>query len=103
MHKLYSSPVLLKVELIKSLLDDSGIEAVIRNQYLVMARGDVPYTESWPEVWVSDAHTDAARQLLAEFNSEPVSAQPDWICKRCGETIEGQFSDCWKCADPIRE
>ena len=37
-----------------------------------------------------------ARAILKEI-AENAEA-PAWVCPNCGETIEAQFGQCWKCA-----
>ena len=80
-----------------SLLEDAGIEYVVRNHYLFGAMGELPVNETWPEVWVKfDEDYEAARTIVEQATGEVRDAGP-WRCGRCGEPNEGQFASCWNC------
>jgi hypothetical protein len=42
--------------------------------------------------------SDAINPMFQPPAAPPPPRADDWICPRCGETIEGQFTECWKCA-----
>ena len=82
---------------VKSLLENSGIECIDRNQYLSGGKGELPINECWPEVWVvNDANKDRALKIVASVITDEQTSKSAWACD-CGETIEGQFSACWQC------
>ena len=88
MKRVYSSYNLAAVHHARNLLDAAGIRAVVRNQYLSSAMGDLPPAECQPELWVlNDADAPRAEEVL--FHSEPPGEA--WTCQ-CGETLGGQFS-----------
>ena len=77
----------------RNVLDAAGILAVVKNQYLSSGMGDLPPAECQPELWVlDDADARRAEELL--FHGEPQGAE--WQCA-CGETLGGQFTQCWSC------
>jgi hypothetical protein len=91
----------IEANLLVGLLKAEGIEAVVQGEYLYAIRGLVPAT--YPTVWVVDENEyDQARALALEFDRqqregggpEPLES---WVCPVCGETIEGQFDQCWHC------
>jgi hypothetical protein len=57
--------------------------------------GELPPAECQAEVWVAeDADVARAEQLLREG----VTAQGEpWTCPSCGERLEPQFTQCWRC------
>ena len=76
----------------KNLLEAAGIRAVVKNEILSSAMGELPPAETQPEVWVLNDHdAPRAEQLLI---APPTG--PDWTCS-CGEKLGGQFTQCWKC------
>ena len=95
MRRVYSSFDLVAVHHARNLLEAEGIGAVVRNERLASAMGELPPAECQAEVWVMDA-ADARRaeQLLRE--GRPV-AGPAWTCPACGERLEPQFAQCWRC------
>jgi len=76
----------------KNLLEAAGIRAVVRNEILSSAMGELPPAETQIEVWVlNEADYPRAQTVLLQ-----PPADPDWKCG-CGETLGGQFTQCWKC------
>jgi hypothetical protein len=96
--KIYSAPHALVLGNLRNALLAEGIESEIRTPFLGAARGDLPFTECWSELWVlDDALAGRASAIIHRSleTSEPDS--PAWKCPRCGEEIEGQFAACWQC------
>ncbi|MEW5974585.1 MAG: DUF2007 domain-containing protein [Acidobacteriota bacterium] len=86
-----------EVGMLKEIIEKEGIECVVRNDSLTTALGGVPVTECYPELWVlNDEDLERARQFVEEW-LHPRKAAMSWICASCGEKIEGQFANCWKC------
>lgn len=97
MTRIFTNESLVLVSHIRNLLSEAGITTVVKNERLSGALGEIPYLETWPELWVIDA-TDAerARVLIAEAMSE-APAGSNWRCPGCGEANESQFGACWRC------
>ncbi len=95
MRRVYSSFDLVAVHHARNMLEAQGVRAVVKNERLASAMGELPPAECQAEVWVLD-EADAARaeQLLRE--GARVSGPP-WRCAGCGERIEPQFTQCWRC------
>ena len=92
MKRVYSSYSLAAVHHARNLLESAGIRAVVRNEFLSSAMGELPPAECQPQLWVlDDADTARAESLLRE---QP--AGPDWVCA-CGERLGAQFTQCWSC------
>jgi hypothetical protein len=93
LKRVYSSWNLAAVHHAKNVLAAAGIGAVVKNEYLSSAMGDLPPAECQAELWLlREADLPAAEQLL--FKSEP--SGPQWRC-RCGEELAAQFTQCWRC------
>ena len=103
--QIYTARDGMEAQFLVGLLKQQGIEAAVMGENLGIARGDLPLgPETLPSVWVQDRHAEAAGQLVEEFVSagqlspmEKEMSQISWRCPGCGETLEGQFSQCWKC------
>jgi len=96
MKKLTSADSLITINHFKNLLESEGIPTQIRNEHLGSIMGEMPFVETWPELWViNDLDFDRASQLIASVETE--SPGEPWACRRCGEDNEGQFAACWSC------
>jgi hypothetical protein len=90
--RVFSSFNLQIVHHAKNLLAAEGIRAVVRNEILSSAMGELPPAECQAELWVRAADAPRAEQILAGRET----AEPAWTCG-CGETLGGQFTQCWNC------
>ena len=83
---------------LQNVLTTFGIESVTKNIYLSTAAGELPTIECWPELWVLDDERHAEAQTILKKTLAPLeSVKKSWHCGGCGEEVEGQFSECWKC------
>jgi hypothetical protein len=79
----------------RNVLEAEGIRALVKNEMLSSAMGELPPAECQAELWVlraSEAER-AARLLKYELWTEGVP----WRCAACGEPSEPQFTQCWRC------
>jgi hypothetical protein len=101
MMKVYGARDLAEAQFVKGLLEAEQISAVVQSGPLQALLGEIPVTpESLPSVWINEADVERARPILQEFEKggpAAVSPQPSWTCPKCGEVLEGQFSQCWNC------
>lgn len=99
--RVFSSHDLISVHHARNLLEVAGIPAVVRNELLSSAMGELPPVECQAELWVIDAG-DAARaeQILREGRLPQSPQGPNWHCTGCGESLEAQFTQCWRCGAP---
>ncbi|HEX6317989.1 MAG TPA: DUF2007 domain-containing protein [Burkholderiales bacterium] len=93
MKRVFSSFNLQIVHHAKNLLAAEGIRAVVKNEILSSAMGELPPAECQAELWVLD-EKDVARAEAVLAKKE--SADPAWTCG-CGERLGGQFTQCWSC------
>ncbi len=99
MKRVYEAPSVIWAGHIKNVLEQHGIDCIVRNAFLGGGVGELPPSEALPEVWVmEDADYARARELLMAVLEAPPGR--DWCCPRCGESIEGQFGACWSCGEP---
>lgn len=100
MTRVYQALNGAEAHLLRSILEAEGITAVVQGEALRMGMGEVPFTAAYPTVHVRDEDAAAAAavvdQFLAERGRTP-TGEP-WLCPTCGEMIEPQFAQCWRCA-----
>ena len=83
---------------LKNVLATFEIRCVTRNLDLSSAAGELPPIDCWPELWVvHDEELAEAKAILKKTLAPLESVKKSWRCRDCGEIIEGQFSECWKC------
>ena len=99
MKKVYSAIDPTHAQLMLGILEDNGIPGVIQGEQAFYLRGEVPVV--YPSIWVDDAQMEAARALCEVFDKRKLTPEtrPSWTCPDCGEVIDGEFTECWKCAD----
>lgn len=85
--------------LVRDWLECNGIRVLIRGD-LASLRGEIPFLEAAPSVWVLTEDRQRADEAMAVYNA-PRLVHPKWRCS-CGEENEANFGSCWQCqADRI--
>ena len=106
--KIYTAANGMDAHMLKALLEQEGISAVVRGDDVVPLQGGALFRmEVRPSVWVfDDDRRDRAQALADEYGRGAAPSSSDdvtWDCP-CGESVEAQFSECWSCgrsrADP---
>ncbi len=97
MKPFYSSLGLHEVHHLKNLLESAGIGCLLKNEGLSTLAGEVPFTECAVQLFLlSDDDRPEADAVLRAWRAGP-GLGAAWTCTRCRETLEHQFSTCWKC------
>ncbi|MGH8669465.1 MAG: DUF2007 domain-containing protein [Burkholderiales bacterium] len=92
MKRVFSSFNLQIVHHARNLLAAEGMRAIVRNEILSSAMGELPPAECQAELWVDSADAARAEEIL--LSEKP--AGPAWACS-CGEALGAQFTQCWRC------
>lgn len=101
MLKLYQAANLPEAHLVLHRLEQAGIQARIFNDHAQGGMGEIPFTHTYPEVWLLDADDQArARQLIAAF--EQADAGAPTVCPRCAEENPPAFEICWQCGASVK-
>jgi len=110
MQKIFVDEMITWVVQAKNRLDDANIPCFIKNEFSNSAAGEVPFFETWPELWIHrDADLDQALELVQPLKDSRKSATEnpeelaDWKCADCGEINEGHFALCWSCGMELQE
>jgi len=92
------------LQLLKSAMEGEGIHCMVRNELLSIGKGDIPATECVPELWIlDDKDYSKAEKIVDEWRRSDTEPHASWLCPQCKETIEGQFTSCWKCGNERKE
>ncbi|MEO6222961.1 MAG: DUF2007 domain-containing protein [Vicinamibacterales bacterium] len=102
MTRVFTAQHPTEAHLVEGLLRSGGIQAEVHGESLFSARGELPVTAATlPSVWVLDDGQVADALELLRHRATEVSAgasmPPGWTCSQCDETVEPQFTTCWKC------
>jgi hypothetical protein len=99
MKRIGQAPNIAIAQLWVDMLRDQGLDASMQRYFLSGAAGDLPPDQCLPEIWVQDdAQQARGKEILAEIQRTP---QRNWLCRACGERIEGGFEQCWNCLAPM--
>jgi hypothetical protein len=85
----------------RNLLQSEGIASLVKNEFLSSGAGELPPAECQIEVWVLDDAQAARAESILRFGAGR-GAGPPWRCADCGEALEPQFTQCWRCGAPRR-
>ena len=71
MKRVFTAPTVTEAYLIKGILESEGIETFVKNEHLSGLAGEVPFMESWPEVWViEDEEVEHAETIIADYQRD---------------------------------
>lgn len=72
LEKVYIAQNIQDAYLVKSLLEENGIESFVRNENTSALAGLIPFGEVFPEVWVLEENSEEAKRIInEEYNEEP--------------------------------
>jgi hypothetical protein len=98
MKRVYTAKHPTEAHLIRGMLEAEGIQALVKGDQLYGAYGELPIL---PTVWIlDDALAAQAARIAMEYLQGTAARRHGhdrWTCPKCGETLEGQFTDCWSC------
>ncbi len=104
MKKIFVDEFIVWVTQAKNILDDADIPCFIKNEFSTSVAGEVPFVETWPELWIHRNSDFQQAMALVQPLKDNRQSTPDedieladWNCPQCGETNEGHFSLCWSC------
>ena len=97
MKRLYAAADLVGAQLLKDLLQESGIRAEIFNQNAQAGSGEIPFTHAYPELWLLDENDEPrARKVVMEFDTQTLPVGVVY-CAQCREDNPSNFASCWQC------
>ena len=83
----------------QSLLEAQGIQTFLKNQFGFGGTGELPFVETVPQLFVLHKQDlDKAKELLEEASAGATPGD-SWTCPKCSTKIDGNFSECWNCAE----
>lgn len=102
MFKIYSAGNIQDAYLLQGLLNEAGIETRILNEYAQGGVGEIPFTQTYPEIWlINESDSEKAKEIIKQFDAKQVS-NCDVFCARCHEPNPDTFETCWHCGSPLK-
>jgi len=100
MIRLTRAPNLLLGQHWVNLLGQAGITARLTGVHLHAVAGEIPVDQCGPDLWIEHEHDkEAALRIIDGWMEASDVGPPHWQCAGCGEWLEPQFSQCWRCGD----
>ncbi|MBI5612575.1 MAG: DUF2007 domain-containing protein [Gammaproteobacteria bacterium] len=101
MHKLYVAANVPEAYIVLNMLARAGIEARVLNEHAAGGMGELPFTHTYPEVWIDeDADRKLAARILADYQQRP-PATGSVRCRQCNAENPGDFEICWQCGGAV--
>jgi hypothetical protein len=97
-RRVHTAESVIEIAHLRNVLESAGIACEVRNDRLGGAVGEIPFVECWPELWVRHGGDVLRARGLIDAALCPVTGAEAWTCPGCGERIEPQFEQCWRCA-----
>jgi len=98
MQPLYQAGDRIEAQLLSHYLDRHLIDNAILGDYLSGAIGELP-ANIYPSVWIiHEEDLERGRELLRRFLADAArESGRSWVCRGCGELVDGGFDLCWRC------
>ena len=79
----------------KNLLEHSGVESVVKNEFALGGLGELAPVDVWVELWVNEDDYQKGNQILMDCFGK--KEKHEWKCAFCHEVNDASFEVCWNC------
>lgn len=102
MKLIYTHENQFLVRNVQNILNEAGIDSVLKNQFSSGGVGELSPIDSWPELWLTkEEDFELAKTMIAEVYND--HSLKEWQCEHCGEINGGAFEVCWNCSSDTDE
>ncbi len=97
MKRLHVAKHAAEAHMVRGFLESAGITSIVRGEFLSGGIGELPADVC--AVWLlNDEEFAQADKLVRDFlRGATAQTRAPWHCAQCGESLEGQFTECWNC------
>lgn len=101
--RVYRASSVPEAHLLCGMLEAEGVRAVVKNELLAGAIGELPMMATLPEVWLLRASDEPrARKVLDDYRARAASTLgPEVACPACSAENPSNFELCWQCRKPL--
>ena len=103
MKKVYSANNLMEAQIVLDLLEHAYIPAKLFNEHAQGGQGDIPFTHTYPEVWVIRDEDYARGKKITQSYEQLPTEEGIIICPTCGEENPRNFQLCWQCGGGLEQ
>jgi hypothetical protein len=101
LKKLYSAGSLPDAHLIRNLLEQAGIEALVLNENAQGGVGQLPVMDAYPQIWIANERDlTRAKEIVEAFEHMP-AIRSNLRCGQCAEDNPSTFQLCWNCGSSL--
>ncbi len=97
MERLYTAADLPEAYLLLHMLEAAGIRATVFNQNAQGGVGELPFTHTYPEIWIFRAEDRGRASEIVTGYERPKRNPATLYCAHCGEENPDSFDWCWHC------
>ena len=103
MRRVYIAENLADAHLVSNLIQSHGIETHVFNEFSHGAVGELPFTHTWPEVWVKNDRDESRALEIVESREIRPYTSDEYICKNCEQPNPANFDICWNCSASLNQ
>lgn len=97
MQRVYTAANLPEAYLLLHMLEAAGIPAKVFNENAQGGVGELPFTHTYPEIWILDANDRHRALAILSGYDRPRDPPATVYCAQCGEENPESFDWCWQC------
>jgi len=91
----FSTDNFIEAHLVKGLLEQAGLNVLIKGEALQGALGEIPIDQAHITLCVYSIKLRQAQQILVNYQNE--QKYTEWLCPACKELNGPAFQSCWQC------
>ncbi len=98
MIRVYIAENLADAHLVSDLIRGFGIDTRVFNEFSNGAVGELPFTHTWPEVWIVDDRDETQALEIIANRAVRATRSGEVSCSNCEQLNPANFDICWNCS-----
>lgn len=95
--RVYCAANFTEAHLLRQMLGREGIAVKVFNENAQSGLGDIPFTQTYPEIWLVNDRDEARARTLLQAYERASAPERQVSCRACHETNPANFDLCWNC------
>ena len=101
MIRVYIAENLADAHLVYNRIQVEGISAHVFNEHTHGAVGELPFTHTWPEVWIENDDDESRALEIIEATRKASVEEGEIACPKCDQINPINFEICWNCSEEL--